>query len=329
MRQCGFIDLQVNGYSGIDFSDPATQVDQILDAAEILAANGTAGFLATITTRPRETIETCIQTVAGAIKRQGKHKRVLGIHLEGPFISPEYGYRGAHQPDAICAPDLPWFRRVQKLAEGNIRVVTLAPEHENAIDFIRGIAPEVIVSAGHTNCSFDQLRRAISGGLTMATHVGNGCRQTIDRHSNPIVNLLACSELTLCFICDGFHLPEAFIRMIVNSRLVGKLIVVSDAVKFAGMTPGRYATSLGSEVVLSPEGRLSLASDPEIMAGSSSNMIRCMNHLSSLGLLSEEELWQVGCFNPLRILGTTLADPSRGGGRVGYDPSLRQFELLE
>ena len=328
MTHPGFIDLQVNGYAGVDFSDPLTSVDQILEAGEILRENGTAGFLATITTHPREIMETCIQTVAKAIKKQGGRFPVLGIHVEGPFISPEHGYRGAHPAEFTCPPDLQWFGKLQRLAEGDLRMVTLAPERENAIEFIQAVARDVIVSAGHTNCSFSQLRQAVIAGLTMATHIGNGCRQTIDRHDNPVVNVLACPDVTICFIPDGIHLPEAFIRMVTNCRPIGKLVAVSDSVKFAGMAPGRYTTSSGIEILLSPEGRLSLASNSEIMAGSSSNMIKCMNHLSSLRILSEEELWQVGYFNPLRILGVTPADLSKGRDKIGYDAASRRFELL-
>jgi N-acetylglucosamine-6-phosphate deacetylase len=324
----GFIDLQVNGYAGIDFSDPRTSVDQILEAGEILRKRGTAGFLATITTHPREIMEACVQTIAKAIKKQGGRFPVLGIHVEGPFISPEHGYLGAHPAEFTSPPDVQWFGKLQRLAEGNLRMVTLAPERENAIDFIRIVAPDVIVSAGHMNCSFSQLRQAVIAGLTMATHIGNGCRQTIDRHDNPVVNLLACPEVTLCFIPDGIHLPEAFIRMVTNSRPIEKLVAVSDSVKFAGMAPGRYTTSSGVEILLSPEGRLSLASHSEIMAGSSSNMFECMNHLSSLQILSEEELWQVGYFNPLRILGVPPADLSKGRDKIGYDAGSRLFELL-
>ena len=328
MTQLGFIDLQVNGYSGIDFSDPGTTVDQILEAAEILAQNGTVGFLATVTTHPREVMEKCIQTIANAIKKQGKRGPVLGIHMEGPFISPEYGYRGAHPANSINPPDLQWFGRVQKLAEGNLRIVTLAPEYENAVEFIRAAAPGVIVSAGHTNCSFTRIRQAISAGLTMATHIGNGCRQTIDRHNNSLVNLLACSEITLCFIADGFHLPEAFIRLVISCRPIEKLVAVSDSVKFAGMAPGRYIASSGDEVVLSSEGRLCLASDPQVMAGSSSNLFKCMNYLASLRILSEEELWRVGYDNPLKILGLSPQNLPMGRYKVGYDVELQRFKLI-
>lgn len=323
----GFVDLQINGYAGIDFHDPETTVDQVLDAAEILAANGTAGFLATLTTDPKQVIEQCLETITKAINKQGKNGHILGIHLEGPFISPEYGYRGAHPEHAICPPDLQWFRKLQKIAEGNLRLVTLAPEHENAAEFMQATAPEVIVSVGHSNCSFRDIRNAVKAGLTMATHTGNGCRQTIDRHNNPISNILACPEIDLCFIADGFHLPEGFIRMLINCRPIEKLIVVSDSVVHAGMRPGTYVNSSGIEVVLGNDGRLCLASDPEVMAGSSANMMQCMSHLARIGILSEQELWQVGFFNPLRVLEIDTAAFHCQGPGLTYDSQSKTFEI--
>ena len=314
MKIPGFIDLQINGYSGINFHDPCTTADDVLEAAEILATQGTAGFLATITTNPRDVIEHCIETVTHAINKQGKRGHILGIHLEGPFISPEYGYRGGHPEGFVCPPDLKWFEKLQKIAEGNIRIVTLAPEHENTIAFIEAVTPEVIVSAGHSNCSFQDVGSAVKAGLTMATHIGNGCRQTIDRHNNPIFNILAYPEITLCFISDGFHLPEAFIRMLYNCRPIEKLIVVSDVVKYAGMKPGKYTGVAGREIIVQANGRLCLASDREVMAGSSSSMMKCMNHLASLNIMSEAELWQVGYFNPLRILGIDANELPDGVG---------------
>ncbi len=327
MNKPGFIDLQVNGYAGIDFSDPRTTVDDVLDVAETLHQAGTIGFLATVTTRPREIMEQCVQTVTTAIKKQSDRAHVLGIHLEGPFISPEYGFRGAHPADAVIPPDLTWFKKLQTIASGTIRLVTLAPECEGAVPFIQSVAPEVVVSAGHTNCTYDQLRRAVRSGLSLATHIGNGCRQMIDRHNNPVVNLLACPEITLSFIPDGFHLPEAFIRMLFNCRPVEKLVVVSDAVRLAGMPPGKYITSAGLQVLLDASGRLSLASDPDVLAGSSSDMFRSMNYLASLGILSEEELWMVGFSNPLSILNIDPQDVAALQNVARFDRSTNQFRL--
>jgi N-acetylglucosamine-6-phosphate deacetylase len=321
----GFIDLQVNGYAGIDFNDPETSVKDILEAAEILENRGTVGFLPTVITNDRKTIEKCIATITTAIKKQKKGGNILGIHLEGPFISPEYGYRGAHPERSVIPPDIEWFQKLRKISEGHLRIVTIAPELKNAAEFIRTVAPEVIVSVGHSNCSFEVITEAVHAGLTMATHIGNGCRQMIDRHNNPIINILGCPEISLSFIADGFHLPEAFIRMIVECRPLDKLIVVSDSVIHAGMAPGEYENANGIEVVLRKDGRLCLAADPEVMAGSSFNMLQCMNHLASLDILDEVSLWQIGFYNPLKMLGINPSEFCKWTNNLNYDSESMRF----
>ena len=328
MKKPGFIDLQLNGSFGVDFSDPATTVDEILDVSVAILENGTRGFLATIITGPRDAMQSCVRTLATAIRKQGTHGPLLGIHLEGPFISPLDGYRGAHPVASVIPPDIEWFRQLQKISEGNIRIVTLAPEYANSADFIRAVTPGVIVGAGHTACSYAEARSAVESGLTFATHIGNACLHTVDRHNNPIVNLLACTEIVLSFIADGFHLPESFIRMLIGSRPVSKLIAVSDAVKYAGMKPGRYRMSSGEGVILSNDGRLCLESDSYIMAGSSFTLLQCMDHLASLRILSQEELWQVGYLNPLRLLGRNPAEFEDSENLVEYDEVTQKFKLL-
>ena len=329
MNHQGFVDLQVNGSLGVDFSDPSTTVDQVLDVSERLVQTGTIGFLATVLTNPREVMEECTRTITEAIRKQGRRGPILGIHLEGPFISASYGYRGIHDAGNVCLPDIAWFEKLRKLAEGHIRLVTMAPELEHSADFIRAVSPVVVVSAGHTDCSFADAKAAVNAGLRMATHIGNGCRQQIDRHDNPIVNLLACDEIALSFIPDGFHLPEGFIRMVLKSRSIDKLIVVSDAVQFAGLVPGTYKTWTGLEVSMSVDGRLSLLSDPNVLAGSSATMLKCMNHLASFGVLTEEELWQVGLVNPLRMLGLRTDEIGDSEARVQFDERSQNFQLVE
>ncbi|HTY37785.1 MAG TPA: N-acetylglucosamine-6-phosphate deacetylase [Bacteroidota bacterium] len=327
MIRPGFVDLQVNGYFGVDFSDPAATVEQILEAAELLVTQGTVGFLATIITGPRESMEMCAKNIAEAIDRQGRRGPILGIHLEGPFISPDYGYHGMHDPQYVCPPDAQWFERLQKISRNNIRIVTLAPEYEGACEFVSAVGPSVTVSAGHTHCSFSQARRAVRSGLRMATHIGNGCRQEIDRHDNPIVNLLGCGEIAVSFIPDGFHLPEAFLRMLLLSRPINQLIAISDSSQYAGMAAGTYTMSSGLKVVLSENGRLATVSDANVLAGSSSTMLRCMNHLASLGVLTAEELWQIGFGNPLSAIGGKLEELGSVVTRVEFDEGKGRFRL--
>jgi N-acetylglucosamine-6-phosphate deacetylase len=330
MRKTGFIDLQVNGYKGIDFNDPATTADDVLEAAAVLAATGTAGFLATVVTATRDAIEHNVATIAEAISRQGEHGNILGIHLEGPFLSSEYGYSGAHPRDCMSAPDLAWYETVERAAGGHIKIVTLAPEWEGTADFIRAVSPRAVVSAGHTCADYAQVRAAVDAGLRMATHIGNGCRQLIDRHQNIIYNLLASPEVQLCMITDGFHIPEQLMRLLLAVRPLDQLIVVSDTVVLGGMPPGAYPDAFaGQDLVIEPSGRLCLASDHEVMAGSTSNMTQCMNVLAALDALPEDALWQLSFDNPLRAIGIapeTFAD--RPGADVEYDPTSRTFHTI-
>lgn len=301
-RLPGFVDLQVNGYAGIDFLDPATTVEDLLRAAELLRQRGTAGFLLTVCTHRREAIETNVAHAREAMDRQGPEGNILGIHLEGPFISPEYGYRGAHLPQHIIPPDLAWFQRLQEIARGAIRMVTLAPELPGALEFTAAVAGRTLVSLGHANPDYATLRQAIAAGLRAVTHFGNGCRPEIHRHDNILVRILACPELSLCFIPDGQHLPEPFLRMLLNSVPVRRLTVTSDMVMYAGMPPGVYERE-GARIRLREDGRLCPADDEKLLYGSSSTMLQCMNHLAGLGHLALADLVDLGIANPLRLIG--------------------------
>lgn len=321
----GFVDIQVNGYVGIDYCDPNTSVDKIIESAEILAGRGTAAILGTFITMPKPTMEQCVVNMAAAIKKQGKDSRILGIHIEGPFLSEQDGYRGAHPRDGICDPDIAWFQRLIELAEGHLRLVTVAPERAGAVDFIRAVAPDVLVAAGHTNADFATMQAAAAAGLSLFTHIGNGCRQQIDRHNNIITNAFAIDAIDLCFIADGFHLPEAFLRTLFKCRAPEGLVAVSDAMVFAGCAPGNY-NLLGTDIVLTEAGRLQLAADENVMAGSSSDLLTCVNNMLKMELAPPEIIRQVSFENPLRLLGIDPASFRAGDESVFYNTETKLFE---
>lgn len=314
----GFIDLQVNGFGGIDFNDPSTTSEEILWVAEHLFTKGTAGFLPTVVSNDRSVIENNIVTITKAIQRQRNKGPILGIHLEGPFISKEKGYRGAHHKDYIIDVDHLWFQKLQRLSKGNIRIITLAPESQNAINFIKKISKQVVVAVGHSNASFQTIKRSEAAGLLMATHFGNGVDSSIHRHDNILFHILASNKLVLSIIPDGHHLPTSFLQMIYNTVPVKRIVAVSDSVKFAGMPPGSYRW-LKSDVELNQHGRLFLKNEPGLLAGSTCTLLAGMNHLAKCTSWSYENLLQIGFYNPLEILGIKSEAIETPRGMVRFD----------
>jgi len=313
----GFVDLQVNGFAGRDFSSPALTYDDVAAVAEALARRGTAAFCPTVVTSPPAVYEHVLPILARAARDAGLPSRVLGIHLEGPFISPADGAVGAHPRAHVQPASLTALDHLLDLCEGRLRLITLAPEVDGAIELIvRAREAGLAVSIGHTLAGAEQIAQAVRAGATLSTHLGNGCPNQIHRHDNPIWPQLAEAALTAMLITDGHHLPPAVIRAVLAAKGPGRVIVTSDSVSVAGLPPGPYET-LGTKVVLEPSGRVRNLNAPTL-AGSSACMMDCMNHLAGLGALSEADLWRVGRDNALAAIGAP-ATACHGGETVRWD----------
>jgi N-acetylglucosamine-6-phosphate deacetylase len=235
-------DLQINGYAGVDFQNTALAQADLRRAIDTLRAGQTHRILLTLITDE-------LDALAGKFAQIEKYRAadpvlaetICGYHLEGPFLSPEEGYRGAHPGECMRAPELAAFERLQKAAGGNIRLLTLAPEWPGSAEFIAAVAAQgVVVSLGHTVASEEQIDDAIRAGATMITHLGNGTPVTLPRHNNVIQRLLARDELTACLIPDGAHLPPFTVRNFFRAKPRGKVLLTTDAMAAAGAPPGRY-----------------------------------------------------------------------------------------
>jgi N-acetylglucosamine-6-phosphate deacetylase len=308
MIRRGFIDLQVNGYLGVDFTSPSLRPEDIRRASDSLAKAGTVGYCATLITAPLDIYQRNLPLIAKAMEEPGNRGRLLGIHLEGPYLSVKEGARGAHQAVWMRRPDTEEFDRLQDWAGGNIRILTLAPELEGGLKLIRHVAERhpTRVSLGHHLATREEIVQSIAAGASLVTHLGNGCPNLLPRHENIIAHQLAADALTAGVITDGNHLPEDFIRIVIKCKGPGRMFVVSDSAPIAGLKPGLY-TNMGIKVHLSDTGRIEQLTTP-YLAGSGCTMAECMRHLRSLGLLSDDELWRVGFENPLGILGISPAD---------------------
>ena len=312
MRGSGFVDLQVNGYAGVNFSDPALTMEQAALVSTALAQRGTIAFCPTVITSEWNVYRQVLPVLAQAIRRSVDWPaRLLGIHLEGPFISPEEGAVGVHPREHVRLPSLEAFEELFILAEGSIALFTLAPELPGALDLIRrAVGQGVVVSIGHTLADAQAIRAAVRVGARLSTHLGNGCPNFLHRHHNPIWPQLAEADLSAMLITDGHHLPAEVIAAMLAAKGPERVIVTSDSAPAAGCPPGEY-TFFGTRALLEPSGRLRNL-ERDTLAGSSAVMLDCMNMLASLRLLPLADLWQVGRDNPLGVFGMSPADLPSG-----------------
>ncbi|MGE0756015.1 MAG: N-acetylglucosamine-6-phosphate deacetylase [Pirellulaceae bacterium] len=265
----GFVDLQVNGYCGQEFNDPDLTVEKIERVCLAMDADGVTSFCPTSTTHSFAMQSSTMRRLAEACDRSPSvARRVPGFHLEGPYISPIDGPRGAHPLEHCRPPDWDEFCRIQEAAGGRIRILTLSPEYEGSPRFIERAAESgVVVAIGHTNASSDQIRDAIRAGARMSTHLGNGAHGQIRRHPNYIWDQLAADELVASLIVDGHHLPPAVVKSFVRGKTPTRCVLVSDLVGMAGMPPGAYTnTSIGNIEILEG-GRIVVAGQRQYLAG--------------------------------------------------------------
>lgn len=300
----GLVDLQINGICGHDFNAATVTSRDVLAAARALWREGVTSFCPTVITNDDASIAAAVRAIASACSADRLvAASVAGIHLEGPFISPVAGPRGAHDAAYIRAPDWDAFSRWQEAAEGRIRIVTLSPEWPEAVPFIRScVRHGVIVSIGHTAAAPEQIQAAVAAGASMSTHLGNGAHLALPRHPNYIWEQLAHDELWAGFIGDGFHLPDPVIKVMLRAK-GERALLVSDAVYLCGMPPGEYEAHIGGRVVLSPDGRLHMKNEPNLLAGSAQLLPWGIARLAQERLCSFAEAWEMASVRPAAAVG--------------------------
>lgn len=322
----GFIDLQVNGYKDVNFSSPDLTEERFIFACKEIISHGTAAFLPTVITSSENTYIRNLKLIAKAIRHEELKNSVLGIHLEGPFISDQEGAVGAHNPDWVKKPDLSLLDKLYEWTDGQVKLLTIAPEVEGAKELCQHARKlDISVSLGHHLGTEEDVEILASSGARALTHLGNGIPKVLPRHNNPLWAGLANDSLIAMIISDGHHLPPSIIKTIIRTKGVSKVVVVSDASPIAGLPPGRYNT-LGNEAVLEESGHLY---NPETgyLVGSASMMTDCMNHLSSLNLLSFDELLAVGYSNPLKLIGIDPEEAKFKDTALEYDEDKNKFVL--
>ena len=305
----GWVDLQVNGFAGVDYCSPASAQHEIAQSIRAMYATGVTRFYATVITGSHENMIGALANLAKARRTIPEGAAIAGFHVEGPYISPEDGPRGAHPRRWVRPPAIDEFRRFQEAAEEGIRLLTVSPEWPGAPNFIEQVAGTgVVVSVGHTNASTAQIEDAVQAGATMSTHLGNGAHAVLPRHPNYIWDQLADDRLAASFIVDGIHLSNSYLRVALRAKGLERSVLVTDAVMPAGCVPGQYR--LGEvDVELHQDGSVRLLGETRL-AGSALTMDRAIANAMRFAGLSLRDAVTLATRNPARV--GRLASRQRG-----------------
>jgi N-acetylglucosamine-6-phosphate deacetylase len=323
----GLIDNQVNGFAGISFTFGGGELtpEGVKKATFELWKTGVTTFLPTLTTNSNELLMKNFSVLGQTINDPALLGSIPGFHLEGPYISPLDGFRGAHPLRFVRKPDWEEFTELQKASGNHILQVSLAPETEGALDFIKKCrASGVLIGLAHHNAPADVVKEAVDLGAVIATHLGNGCANTINRHLNPLWPQLADDRLMISIIGDGFHLNPEEIRTFYKVKGPDKTIITSDVTSYASLPPGKFLNVEGDTIELTPDGMVRYPAQ-NVLAGSASPIKKGVANVMKVTGCTLEEAIQMASTNPAKLY--NLDD--RGAIEVGKRADLILFRITE
>jgi len=283
-----YFDLQVNGAFGVDFNADNLDAEMFELACGKLSESGVVGFLPTIITDSIDSMCRRIQNVVRILEAKPELTRLVrGIHVEGPFISDQAGYYGTHPRQHVMRANEQSAMRLLEAGQGQVRLVTLAPEQDPNCQLIQRLSKEqVLVFAGHTDASFELMKRALDHGLVGFTHLGNGCVHQVERQDNIMQRVLALRDrLYITLIADGIHVPRWLLESWLSIIGTERSIIISDSISAAGMPAGEY--SIGNQQIVVEPSRRTRHRDHGYLAGSASTMAD-MDHFLSKNLGTSE-----------------------------------------
>ncbi|MHB1935856.1 MAG: N-acetylglucosamine-6-phosphate deacetylase [Acidobacteriaceae bacterium] len=318
----GFIDMQVNGYLGSDVNADDVDAEVILALTRKMLALGVTTFLPTIITASEEKIIHALRAIAEARRASPLAAHAVPfVHVEGPFISPSDGPRGAHALEHVRPANLAEFERWQAASGDLVGMVTVSPHDDDALGFISALASKgVIVAIGHSHATPAQIHAAADAGATLSTHLGNGLGSPLPRHPNLLWAQLAEDRLAATFIADGHHLPADTLKSMLRAKGIGRSILVSDAVALGGMPAGVYRSGVGGAVEVTGDGRVISASGGGFLAGAYRPLTDGIAHAASIDGISLGGAIQMATQNPGRFVGRN------GTLHIGADADLVLFD---
>ncbi len=285
----GFIDTHIHGYQGIDVSS-SRQPEDLIRLGKILTRFGITSFIPSTVSLDHETLLRICSIVREAIdgwSRDSGSARILGLHLEGPYINPLM--RGIHRVEYIRRPSIEELNEYISVSGNSIRKITIAPELDGAHKLIEfAISKGIVVSAGHTNATFEEGLKAIELGIRKATHIFNAMRRFHHRDPGIALALLQSPKIFIEIIPDLVHLHPSVIKFVVDYAGIDRVVLVSDAIGVAGLPKGRYRL-YGIDIVV--EDNVLREASTGKLAGSSLTMDRALKNMISLGYSIREVVY--------------------------------------
>lgn len=330
----GFFDNQVNGFAGVSFAfgDSDLTPEGIEKATRELWKKGVTTYLPTLTTNSIEVLSRNFRILAQAVENKNVMGSIPGFHLEGPYINPEDGYRGAHPKQYVKLPDWDEFMRLYEASGKNIVQVTLAPEMEGALDFItRCTQAGIVIALGHHNADMKTVTAAIDRGAKIATHLGNGAANMINRHYNPFWPQLADDRLHISIIGDGFHLLPEEIKVFHKVKGSDKTIITSDVTHYAALEPGEYKTSTGETIELTKDGMLRLPAQ-NVLYGSASPITKGVGFVMKVTGCTLADAVQMASTNPARLYNLTdrgVLEPGKRADLVLFTVEDSEVQIMK
>lgn len=325
----GFVDVHVHGGAGAFVNQDTTEevASSVRALARFHARHGTTALVPTTVSDSPERLRTAVAGIASCVARRPGEAEVLGSHLEGPWLA--HSRRGAHAAAMVRPPDAAELDALFDVAGGSLRLLTIAPELPGAgavIDAAR--AAGVTVSMGHTDADYDVARAALEHGITHVTHLCNAMPPLHHRRPGAVAAALLDPRATLEVIADGHHVHRAVLGVVARAA-PGRVVLISDAVAAAGLGPGRHR--LGAQDIEVAGDRVTLADDPDTLAGSVLTLDRAVALVTSAGAMSVLEALHAASLTPARAIGATRKgrlEPGADADLVVLDEELTPVAVM-
>lgn len=325
----GFIDIHNHGNSGFDVMDATPEALEHISRFHL--KNGVTGFLGTTMSQSPRRIQAAVANIVSFIEHRQEtgnlRSKLLGIYLEGPYLSKKR--KGAQAEEYLKDPDLAELKSFLKTAKEHLKIVALAPELTGALEMIKYIKSKgIVAAAGHTDGSYDRIVEAVEAGVTDTVHLFNGMKEFHHREPGPAGALLQDHRVTCELVCDGIHLHQAVVDIVVRLKGPGGIVLISDAMRATGLRDGQY--ELGGQEVLVTDGIARLRDGT--LAGSTLTLDRAVYNVMKMAKIPLNEAVRMATYNPAKLIGVSQrkgsVEPGKDADLVVFDENIRIKNVL-